>query len=195
MSMFPSIVAVTERSWMPRCWAMAATPAVRQLASPTSTYSTGVAPLSSDANTSVLSASNLNVVLRRCSSPRPKNPSTVEWLWVPFFHSQDARHLNCAAWGALVSASRAAIKASTFTPLLTATLVPAIALSFMILLMITTPRLWRVRVPPAQNETTLRRQRTGLVAAPPDLVSRAAASVQRKTEKNWRAAGPILQPG
>ena len=27
----PSTVAVTERSWMPRCWATAATPAVRQL--------------------------------------------------------------------------------------------------------------------------------------------------------------------
>jgi hypothetical protein len=38
---------------------------------------------------------------------------------VPFFHSQAARHLNCAAAGALVRASRAAIKAATFTPLLT----------------------------------------------------------------------------
>jgi hypothetical protein len=38
---------------------------------------------------------------------------------VPFFHSQAARHLNCAACGALVSASRAEINAETFTPLLT----------------------------------------------------------------------------
>ena len=37
---------------MPRFWATAATPAVRQLARPTSTYSTGVAPLSSEAKIS-----------------------------------------------------------------------------------------------------------------------------------------------
>ena len=37
--------------------------------------------------------------------------STVEWLCVPFFHSHAARHLNCAATGALVSASRASSKA------------------------------------------------------------------------------------
>ena len=52
MSMPPSSVADTERSWMLRFCATAATPAVRQLASPTSTISTGVAPLSSDAKTS-----------------------------------------------------------------------------------------------------------------------------------------------
>src|SRR5262245_26755572 len=108
-------------------------PAVRQLARPTSTYSTGVAPLSSEAKTSGWSASNLKVFLRRCSSPRPKKLSTVELLCVPFFHSHAARHLNCAACGALVSASRAAIKASTFTPLLTATLALAVAIAASIL--------------------------------------------------------------
>jgi hypothetical protein len=39
-------VAVTERSWMPRIWATAATPAVRQPASPTRTSSVGVGPWS-----------------------------------------------------------------------------------------------------------------------------------------------------
>ena len=34
------------------------------------------------------------------SSPRPKKPSTVEWLWVPFCQVQLVRHLNCAASGA-----------------------------------------------------------------------------------------------
>ena len=55
--MSPSIVAFTELSWMPRFCATAATPAVRQLARPTSTYSTGVGPLSSDAKISGWSAS------------------------------------------------------------------------------------------------------------------------------------------
>src|SRR5262245_63032986 len=52
----------------------------------------------------------------------------------------------------------------------------------------TTPRLWRVRVPPAQNETSLRRQLTADWSRrrATALVSRAAASVQRKAEKNWR---------
>ena len=50
--MSPSSVAETERSWISRFWATAATPAVRQLARPTSTYSTGVAPLSSEAKIS-----------------------------------------------------------------------------------------------------------------------------------------------
>ena len=59
--MLPSTVAVTERSWIWRCWATAATPAVRQLASADSTYSTGVAPRSSEAKHSGWSASNVNV--------------------------------------------------------------------------------------------------------------------------------------
>ena len=46
MSWLPSTVASTERSWMPRFCATDATPAVRQLASPTSRYSIGVIPLS-----------------------------------------------------------------------------------------------------------------------------------------------------
>ena len=52
MSIAPSSLASTERSWMPRFCATAATPAVRQLARPTSTYSTGVAPISSEAKIS-----------------------------------------------------------------------------------------------------------------------------------------------
>ena len=52
MSWLPSTVASTERSWIPRFCATAATPAVRQLASPTRMYSIGVIPLSSAAKTS-----------------------------------------------------------------------------------------------------------------------------------------------
>src|SRR6202035_1129203 len=40
--MSPSMAAVTERSWMPRCWATEATPAVRHPTRPTRTNSTGV---------------------------------------------------------------------------------------------------------------------------------------------------------
>jgi len=47
MSCAPSTVDSTERSWIPRFSATDATPAVRQLASPTSRYSIGVMPLSS----------------------------------------------------------------------------------------------------------------------------------------------------
>ncbi len=65
---------------MPRFWATAATPAVRQLASPTSTYSIGVIPLSSDAKISGWSASNVVSVLCFCSWPRPKKPSTFAVL-------------------------------------------------------------------------------------------------------------------
>ena len=46
MSIVPSSFDSTDRSWTPRFCATAATPAVRQLASPTRTYSTGVAPKS-----------------------------------------------------------------------------------------------------------------------------------------------------
>src|SRR6476620_4429197 len=104
---------------MPRFCATAATPAVRQLASPTSTSSTGVAPRSSDANTSGWSASNENSVLCVCSLPSPWKPCTVLRLWVPFFHLQEARHVNFAACGAPWRASLAASDAPTFTPLLT----------------------------------------------------------------------------
>ena len=41
MSWSPSMVALTERSWMPRCWATAAMPPVRQPPSATRTISTG----------------------------------------------------------------------------------------------------------------------------------------------------------
>src|SRR5712691_1905878 len=104
-------------------------PPVRQLARPTSTYSTGVAPLSSEAKTSGWSASNENLVLWLCSAPRPKKPWTVDSLWVPLIHSQEARQVNWAACGASVSALRAPRRASTFTPLSTLVSAWAIGLS------------------------------------------------------------------
>ena len=91
---------------MSRICATAATPAVRQLARPASTISTGVAAWSSEAKTSGWSASKVNSVLWFCSSPSPKNPLMVERLWVPFTHLQVARQVNLAASGAAVRASR-----------------------------------------------------------------------------------------
>ena len=102
---------------MPRFCATAAMPAVRQLASPTSRYSIGVMPWSSDAKISGWSASNVVSVLCDCSSPRPKKFLTVAWLWVPFSHLQDARQVNFVASGAPLSASRASSSAWTLTPL------------------------------------------------------------------------------
>ena len=64
-------VADTERNWTLRAWATAATPAVRQLARPARTISTGVAALSSAAKISGWSASNAYLVLCFCSAPRP----------------------------------------------------------------------------------------------------------------------------
>ena len=125
-SIEPSTVAETRRSWISRFWATAATPAVRQPARPTSTYSTGVAPLSSEAKISGWSTSKEYRVRWFCSSPSPKKPSTVDELWVPFCHSQEARHSNFAASGASVSASRAPSSASTLTPLLTGVAVDVI---------------------------------------------------------------------
>jgi hypothetical protein len=75
--------------------------------------------LSSEAKISGWSTSNEYFVRWLCSSPRPKNPSTVELLWVPFCHSHVARHWNFAASGASVNAARAPSSASTFTPLST----------------------------------------------------------------------------
>ena len=43
----------------------------------------------------------------------------VDRLWVPFTHSQRARHWNFAASGASVSACRAPRSASMLTPLST----------------------------------------------------------------------------
>src|SRR3954468_7962196 len=117
MSMSPSIVAFTELSWMPRFCATAATPAVRQLARPTSTYSTGVGPLSSDANTSGWSASKDQEDRWLCSAPSPKKPVIPLLLWVPLSHSLLARQVNCAPSGAPTSAVRASSSACTFTPL------------------------------------------------------------------------------
>ena len=108
MFIVPSTVAVTERSWMPRCWATAATPAVRQLPSADRTISTGVAPWSIEAKHSGWSASNVNVDVWTCSWPRPENPVTVERLCVPRIHSVVERQVNSAASGMPTSASRAA---------------------------------------------------------------------------------------
>src|SRR5215218_1046127 len=118
-SMPPSTVAMTLFSWMLRFCATAAMPAVRHPARPTSMYSTGVAPLSSEAKISVSPTSNEYLVRSLYSAPSPKKPSTFVLLCVPFSHSHDARHMNWAASGAAPSASRAPRSASTLTPLLT----------------------------------------------------------------------------
>src|SRR5262245_25465817 len=108
---------------MPRLWATAATPAVRQLARPERTSSTGVGALSSAAKTCGWSASIMNVLLRDCSAPSPKKLPIAERLCVPFSHSQLARHLNWAASGVFSSASRAPRSAVTLTPLFTLVMV------------------------------------------------------------------------
>src|SRR5262249_31732789 len=110
-------------SWMPRLWATAAMPAVRQLARPESTISTGVGALSSEAKTCGWSASTVNMLLRDCSAPSPKKLPMAERLCVPLSHSQLARHLNWAASGAFSSASRAPRSAVTLTPLSTLAMV------------------------------------------------------------------------
>ena len=53
-----------------------------------------------------------------CSAPRPKNLSTAERVCVPRIQVLLALHLNWAASGAPVSASRASSSAWTLTPLL-----------------------------------------------------------------------------
>src|SRR6478752_1612025 len=104
---------------MPRFCATAAIPAVRQLASPTSTYSIGVIAWSSDAKISGWSASNELSVLCCCSCPRPKKPLILARLCVPLIHLHLARQVNSVAPGAPFNASRASSSAWTFTPLLT----------------------------------------------------------------------------
>src|SRR5262249_8379527 len=94
-------------------------PAVRQLASPTSTYSIGVIAWSSDAKISGWSASNELSVLCCCSCPRPKKPLILARLCVPLIHLHLARQVNCVEPGAPFKASRASSSAWTFTPLLT----------------------------------------------------------------------------
>src|SRR5215472_11078874 len=120
MSWAPSTVDSTERSWMPRFCATDATPAVRQLARPTSRYSIGVMPLSVAAKITGWSASKVDSSLCFCSSPRPKKLSTLIWLCTPVCHLADARQVNWAASGAPLSTSRASSSAWTFTPLVTA---------------------------------------------------------------------------
>src|SRR5512146_1268145 len=120
MSCAPSSFDSTERSWMPRFSATDATPAVRQLARPTSRYSIGVMPLSVAAKIAGWSASNTDSAWWFCSSPRPKKLSTLIWLCTPLCHEADARQVNWAASGAPLSTSRASSSAWTFTPLVTA---------------------------------------------------------------------------
>ena len=98
-------------------------PAVRQPPSATSTYSTGVIPLSCAANCSGWSMSKANVLLCVCSSPKPKKVWTSERLWVPLTHDTVERHWNWAACGASANTSRAPSRASTFTPLSTSDVV------------------------------------------------------------------------
>ena len=86
MSISASSVALTEWSCIPRRWATAATPAVRQLARPGETNSTGVGALLLDAKIFGLSASTAKVLSRDCSAPSPKNLSIVERLCVPSNH-------------------------------------------------------------------------------------------------------------
>src|SRR5581483_10117311 len=119
MSWLPSTVDSTERSWIPRFCATEATPAVRQLARPTSRYSIGVIPLSVAAKTSGWSASNTASVLCSCSPPSPKKFLIVVVLWTPSSHLEDAFHVNWAASGAPARASRASSSACTLTPLST----------------------------------------------------------------------------
>src|SRR5262245_15584630 len=104
---------------MPRFCATDATPAVRQLARPTSRYSIGVMPMSVAANTSGWSASNTASVLWVCSSPNPKKFWILVVLCTPFSHLDDARQVNWAASGAPRNTSRASSSASTLTPFAT----------------------------------------------------------------------------
>ena len=124
MSWLPSTVDSTERSWMPRFCATDATPAVRQLVSPTRRYSIGVMPLSGAAKTSGWSASNTVSVLWLCSSPRPKKFWIVVVLCTPFCHLEEARQVNWAASGAPFSTSRASSSAWTLTPLSVVVIAP-----------------------------------------------------------------------
>src|SRR6516225_4115551 len=128
MSMSASSEALTECSCMHRRCATAATPAVRQLARPERTSSTGVGALSSAAKTWGWSASTVNVLLRDCSAPSPKKLPIAERLCVPFSHSQLARHLNFAASGTSCKDSRAPSSAVTLTPLSTFSVVDVLVI-------------------------------------------------------------------
>ena len=70
---------------MPRCWATAATPAVRQLPSAASTISTGAAPRSSEAKHSGWSASKVYVCVAVLLAEAAE-AVTVDWLYVPCTH-------------------------------------------------------------------------------------------------------------
>src|SRR5262249_48498866 len=104
---------------MPRFCATAAMPAVRQLASPTSTYSIGVIAWSSDAKISGWSASNELSVLCCCSCPRPKKPWILALPCVPLIHWHLARQLKAVPPGAPFNAWRASTSAGPFPPWLT----------------------------------------------------------------------------
>src|SRR5580765_5165809 len=130
LSWLPSTVDSTDRRWMPRFWATDATPAVRQLASPTRRYSIGVIPLSEAAKTSGWSASNTASVLWLCSAPRPKKFWIDVVLWTPCSHLDDAFHVNWAASGAPARTSRASRSAWTLTPLSITVIAPHPPLAF-----------------------------------------------------------------
>ena len=118
MSWLPSTVDSTERSWMPRFCATEATPAVRQLARPTSRYSIGVMPLSvgREHRRVVGVEGRLGLVVLLLAEAEEvldldagcaRRSATCEV----------ARQVNWAASGAPLSASRASSSAWTLTPL------------------------------------------------------------------------------
>ena len=117
MSWLPSMVASTDRSWMPRFCATDAIPPVRQLVSPTRRYSIGVIASSGAAKTSGWSACSTVSSLWFCSSPRPKKFWILVLVWTPPSHLEVAFQVNWAASGAPFSTSRASRSAWTFTPL------------------------------------------------------------------------------
>src|SRR5580692_4122378 len=194
MFISPSIVAVTDRSWMPRNWATEATPAARQPTRPTSTNSTGVAPLSSESKHSGWSTSNSYVARWCCSAPRPVKPSTVEWLWVPLRQVQLARQVNWAASGAPDSAPRASSRAWTFTPLSTGRSVTVIGVSLV----------WmgtdgRLSLPPAGTEHDGEREEAAqdetVAARPGERVAVGGEPQVRVTAEQGLEGDFGLEPG
>ena len=118
MSWLPSTVASTERSWMPRFCATEATPAVRQLARPTSRYSIGrdAVVLGGEHRGVVGVEHRLGLVALLLRRDRRSSGSSMV-LCTPFCHLEVARQVNWAASGAPFSTSRASSSAWTLTPL------------------------------------------------------------------------------
>ena len=117
--MSPSTVEVTSVSSTPRAAAMLASPAVRQPASAWSRYSTGSGLGPIPTSTFGWSTSRVVACSWVRSSPTPKKPWIVLWLWVPDIQRFDARNLNWAAAGAAFTASRVANRVVVSTPLRT----------------------------------------------------------------------------